>query len=263
MNKRFKFLVGSGILAGLFFLILTLPYEWQDLAIMVMCLWLVFVYWLILGLVNYKDWMLKVLLAFLPLSFFIGFVFFVILIPFTIPLGIILAVVFAAVNYIIFLVENIFLVAIGYKTVPLYRAAYTMALIVILLASFFVFNSIFSFNLGFLENGGLAFLAGLMIFGYLFWAITIELPDDGKNKSLFYIVVPALVLGEMSAVFSFWPLGIFRRSIFLVCFIYVMATLMQADIKERLFTRTWKGMTWVFIALVLGMLSVTRWGEAY
>ena len=259
MSKRVKFVLSSLLMSGLFFVILGLPYEWQHFAIGVTSLWLVFIYWLSLGLSNYKDWKLKILLAFLPMSFFVGFCLFVMLLPYSVPLSLFLSFLFLVVNYVIFLVENIFLVAVGYKTVPLYRAAYTVALIVLLISSFFLFNSIFSFNLGFWQNGLLIFVASMLIFGYLFWMITIELPDDGKNKSLSYIWVPALVLGQMALVFSFWPIGIFRRSIFLVSFIYVLSTLIQADIKDRLFKRTWKGMLWVFVALMLGIVSVSRW----
>lgn len=260
MSKRVKFVLASLLLSGLFFVILGLPYEWQHFAVGVTSLWLVFIYWLVLGLLNDGNWKLKILLAFLPMSFFVGFCLFVILLPFSVPLALFLSVVFLVANYIIFLVENIFLVAVGYRTVPLYRAAYTVALIVVLVSSFFLFNSIFSFNLGFWQNGVLVLVASMLIFGYLFWAITIELPDDGKNKSLSYIWVPALILGQMAVVFSFWPIGIFRRSIFLVSFIYVLVTLIQADIKGRLFKRAWKGMLWVFVALILGIVSVSRWG---
>lgn len=260
INKRVRFVIASLVLSILFLFILTLPYEWQHMAMGIMGLLIIFVFWLCLDLVNYRDWVLKILMAFLPLSFFVGFCLFVILLPFSVPLGIFLSVVFAIVNYTIFLVENIFLVAIGYKTVPLYRAAYTVALIILLVSSFFLFNSIFSFNLGFWQNGLLVMMAGLMLFGYLFWAVTIELADDGRNKSFFYILVPAMILGQMAMVFSFWPVGIFRRSVFLVSFIYVMSTLIQADIKERLFSKTWKGMVWVLLALILGIVSVSKWG---
>jgi len=259
MTKRLSFVLISLLLSTLFFVILGLPYEWQHFAIAVSSLWVIFVYWLALGLLNYKDWKLKILLAFLPLVFFVGYCLFVILLPFSVPLALFLSALYLVVNYVIFLVENIFLVAIGYRTVPLYRAAYVVALIVLLIASFFLFNSIFTFNLGFWQNGLAVFGASMLIFGYLFWAITIELPDDGKNKSLSYIWVPALILGQLSVAFSFWPIGIFKRSIFLVSIIYVLATLIQADIKERLFAKTWKGMLWVFVALVLGIVTVSRW----
>ncbi len=259
MSKRLSFVLISLLLSILFFVILGLPYEWQHFAIAVSSLWVIFVYWLALGLLNYKDWKLKTLLAFLPVAFFVGYCLFVILLPFSVPLALFLSALFLIVNYVIFLVENIFLVAIGYRTVPLYRAAYTVALIVLLIASFFLINSIFTINLGFWQNGLAVLGASMLIFGYLFWAITIELPDDGKNKSLSYIWVPALILGQLSAAFSFWPIGIFRRSIFLVSIIYVLATLIQADIKERLFPKVWKGMLWVFVALVLGIVSVSKW----
>ena len=196
----------------------------------------------------------------LPVCFFVGSGLFVALLPLSITGSLFLSMIFGVVCYFIFLVENVFLVAIGYKTVPLYRAAYTVSLIILLLCSFLLFNSVFSFRFNYGINMLLVFLVSILVYLYQFWAIAIELPDDGKNKSLFYILVPALILGQMSMAFSFWPLGIFRKSVFLVCFIYVLAILIQADIKDRLFKRTWKTMLWVFVALILGMVSVTRWG---
>lgn len=58
-----------------------------------------------------------------------------------------------------------FLVAIGYKTVP-YRAAYTVSLILTLLTSFFVFNSLFSFKLPFWGNMLATLVLGWLIFQY-------------------------------------------------------------------------------------------------
>ena len=149
MSKRVKFVLTSLSLSAVFLFVINLPYEWKYFAIWITNLWLVFVYWLALGILNNKNWQLKILLAFLPMAFWVGFCLFVILLPLNWPICLVLALIFAIINYVIFLVENIFLVAVGFRTVPLYRAAYTVTLIVVLLSSFFLFNSVFSFNLKF------------------------------------------------------------------------------------------------------------------
>ena len=79
-------------------------------------------------------------------------------------------------------------------------------------------------------------LLTLLLFLYQFWAIAIDLPDDGKGKGRWvYILVAVWIMGQMALIFSFWPVGIFKGSIYLVSIIYLLSGLFQADIKERLF----------------------------
>jgi len=196
----------------------------------------------------------------LPMQFFIGFGLFSALFPVSFLLKLGLSLVFGLMCYLIFLVENVFLVAIGFKTVPLYRAAYTMNLILTLLSSFFLFISLQSFNQIYWVNMIAVFVISALIFLYQFWAIAIELPDDGRTKNRWaYVFVPSLLLSEMALAFSFWPVGMFRGSIYLVVMIYVVSALYQADIRERLFKKTWLTYVWLGIAVVLGVLFLTKW----
>jgi hypothetical protein len=159
------------------------------------------------------------------------------------------------VNYAMFLVENVFLVAIGFRTPPLYRAAYTVGLILLLLTSFFLLNSLFSFKLIYWLNMLLVFIVSMVIFLYVFFSVTIELPDDGKNKNVwYYVLVPSLLMSEIALVLSFWPVGIFKGSIYLVMLVYILSSLMHAELRERLFKRTWLVFVWVGMATVLGII---------
>lgn len=261
LSKRFKFFICSVLSALGFLLLISLPYESHYFGLAAGSVLMSFLFWFGLGIVFDGAISTRLMVAILPVSLFLGWGLFVALLPLTVWLRIIISLIFGIICYVIFLVDNVFMVAIGYRTVPLYRAAYTVSLIITLLASFFLFNSIYSFRLPFWANTILIFLASLLIFNYQFWAIAIELPDDGKGKSrVVYSLIPALLVGELALVFSFWPVGIFKGSIYLVSVLYILLGLLQSDIRDRLFRRTWLTFSWIGIAIILGILSITRWG---
>lgn len=261
MEKRIKYLISSLLTALTFFLFISLPYESRYYGLLVGVVLVVFCFWFGLGVVFERKMDVRIMTALLPVGFFVGFGLFSVLLPYTFLLSVVLSIFFGAMMYVLFLVENVFMVAIGYKTVPLYRAAYTVSLIVTLLGSFFLFNSIFSFKFAFWVNGLLTFLASLVVFYYHYFAVAIELPDDGErlNRNA-YVIIPALLITELGLVFSFWPVGIFKGSIYLVAAIYVICALTQADIRDRLFRRTWMAYSWVGVAMVMAALLTTNWG---
>jgi hypothetical protein len=191
----------------------------------------------------------------MPVAFFVGFALFVILLPQNLFLTFFYCVFFGFISYLIFLVENVFLVAIGSRTPPLYRAAYTVGLILLLLVSYFLFNSLFSFKLIYWLNALLVFIISAVIFIYIYFSVTIELADDGKNQNIWhYVLVPSLLMSEMGLVLSFWPVGIFKASIYLVMVVYTLSGLLHAKLRDRLFKKTWLISSWVGVAIVLGII---------
>ena len=260
MNKRLKYFISSFFSALGFFMFVSLPYESRYFGLMVGIVWIVFCFWFGLGILFEKSLYTRVMAALLPTSFFVGFGLFGAFLTYSPVWAVVLSLVFGVVLYLMFLVENVFLVAIGFKTVPLYRAAYTVSLMMLLLASFFLFDSMFSYRLSFWMNGLWTLFIGIIIFLYQFWAISIELPDDGKNKRIRpYVIIPSVLLSEMAMAFSFWPTGIFKGSVYLVVMIYVMSGLIQADIRDRLFRRVWLMYAWIGAATVAAILMITNW----
>jgi len=260
MSKKLRYLISSVLVSAGYYFFLGLPYESRNYGLLVGMVLVVFCLWFGLGIVFEEDLGLRLMSVVLPLMFFVGFGLFTALLPFDFVGRLILTLVFGAVFYVIFLLENVFMVAIGFKTVPLYRAAYTVGLIVLLLACFFLFNSLYSFRFDYwLDTSAVMFISAL-IFAYQFWAIAIELPDDGRKKNLAaYILVPAFLMSQLALVFSFWPMGIFKRSIYLVLAVYLLSGLIEANIRGRLFRKTWLMFSWIGVAVVLGILLVTRW----
>ncbi|MFA5532596.1 MAG: hypothetical protein WDA13_03290 [Candidatus Shapirobacteria bacterium] len=129
-----------------------------------------------------------------------------------------------------------------------------------LLTTFFLFDSLFSFKFTYWINALLIFAISAMIFLYLFYSVTIELPDDGKDKNIwYYALVPAFLMSQLGMVLSFWPVGIFKGSIYLVAVIYVLSSLIQLQLRDRLFKKDWLTFVWILIAILFGIILTTSW----
>jgi len=262
MPKRLRYFASSLLGSLIFFMLISLPFEARYYGLMAGVVLLVFIYWFGLGIIFEESLFNKIVPVTLPVAFFVGFGLFMAIFPYNLLTAIPASIFFGLICYVIFSIENIFFVAIGYKTVPLYRAAYTFSLMVMLLTAFFAYDTILSFRTYFWVNAIAVFLTSMLLFLYQFWAIAIELPDDGKNKSISaYVIVPSIVMAELALIFSFWPVGIFKGSVYLVSVFYIILGLLQADIRERLFKRTWTGLLWVALAVLIGVVGMTSWGE--
>ena len=260
MSKRIRFLISSIFISLVFFVFIALSYELRYYAMAIGTIILMFTFWFGLEVKKKTPMLLKMMLVVLPISFFVGYGLFVAIIPYNIILGIILSVFFGIIIYAIFLVENVFMFAVGYKTVPLYRAAYTVGSMIMLLTAFFLFDSLYSFSLSFWLNMVFVYIISVLIFMYHFFSITIELPDDGKKMDIkSYILIPSLLMSELALVLSFWPVGIFKGSIYLTAIIYVIAGLIQSEIRGRLFKKVWLNFTWIGMAIILGIIMMTGW----
>jgi hypothetical protein len=238
----------------------SLPYESRYYGILVGVALTVFCYWFGLGLIFSTDFGLRLSPVILPLMFFGGFGMFVALLDLGWWWNLGLTVLFGLINYLIFLTENVFMVALGSKTVPLYRAAYTISLVALLLVSFFLFNTILSYRLPFWLNMVLVGVSSSIIFIYHFWSVIIELPDDGeKIERWSFVLVPAWLMAELALILSFWPVGIFKGSIYLVLAVYLLANLSWAEIRERLFKRNWLTAVWIAGAALVSLVVVAEW----
>lgn len=261
MSKRIKYFISSVIGALAYYLYLGLPVESKYYGLMLMLVIVVFCFWFGLGIIFEASFETRIMSVLLPLLWTIGFGLFSVLLPLNWLNILLITIFFGVILYIIFLAENVFLVAIGYRTVPLYRAAYTVSLILVLLISFFVFDSLFSFKLPFWGNMLGTTVLALLIFSYQYWAVAIELPDDGKEKGKWpYILVPSLLLVELAGILSFWPVGVFKGSIYLVAAIYAITGLLQAEIRDRLFRGVVLNYSYIGVAVIMAIILVTRWG---
>jgi len=260
MPKRIKYLVSSVIAAIGFYFFVSLPYSSHYYGLLVGIVLVAFCFWFGLGIIFDQSLYIRLMSVVLPIGFFVGFGLFAALLPQTFLTVFLSSLFFGGILYVMFLVENVFLVSIGYRTPPLYRAAYTVGLMMLLLTTFFLFDSLFSFKLIYWLNAIFVLMISAVIFMYIFYSVTIELPDDGKEKNLMaYVLVPAFLMSQLGLVLSFWPVGIFKGSIYLVAAVYVVSGLVQLDIRERLFKKNWTIFSWIAVAIVLGMFLTTSW----
>lgn len=255
MSKRLKYFLSSLLATIGFYFFLNLPYESHYYGLLVGVVLIVFCFWFGLGIMFDQSIYIRLMSIVMPVAFFVGFALFAILLPQNWLLISLYSLFFGIICYVMFLVENVFLVAIGFRTPPLYRSAYTVGLILLLLSSFFCFNSLFSFKFNYWLNALLVFVISMVIFLYIFFSVTIELADDGKDENVWYhVLIPSLLVSEIALVLGFWPVGIFKGSIYLVMVVYIISGLMQAELRGRLFKRTWIVFVWVGMATVLGII---------
>lgn len=260
MPKRIKYLISSVVAAIGFYFFVSLPYSSHYYGLLVGIVLVAFCFWFGLGIIFDQSLYIRLMSVVLPIGFFVGFGLFAALLPQNFWMVFLSSLFFGMILYVTFLVENVFLVSIGYRTPPLYRAAYTVGLILLLLTTFFLFDSLFSFKLIYWINFIFIFLISLAIFMYIFYSVTIELPDDGKEKNLLaYVLVPAFLMAQLGLILSFWPVGIFKGSIYLVAAVYIIAGLLQLDLRDRLFGKNTTIFSWITVAVILGMILTTNW----
>lgn len=258
MPKRLRFFISSCVAAGLFFFILSLPFDFRYFFLGISSLLVVMSCWFAQG--SWKEpWVVKLMVVIMPLLFFVSYCLFSMLLPFSIELLVVLTGVLVGIFYLFFLVNNIFLVALSFKTVPLYRAAWTVSLLLTLLTSFFAYNTLWSFRFYFWLNSLLVFFVSMLLFAYTYWVISIEAGSKEVGEISPFILVPSLICAELALVFSFWPVGIFNGSLYLVWCVFILASLKQASLRERLFKKTWLSFLWMTGAVVLAAVVTTSW----
>lgn len=260
MSKRLRYLISSLLSTVGFYFFINLPYESHYYGLLVGIVLIAVCFWFGLGITFNQNLYTRLMSVILPVGFFIGFALFMILLPHTLLTTILLSFFFGLVIYIMFLVGNVFLVSIGGRMPPLYRSAYTVGFMLLLVTSFFLFNSLFSFRFIYWINSLVVFVISTVIFLYLFYSVTIELVDDGIDKPMWhYVLVPSFLMAQLGLVLSFWPVGILKGSVYLVTIIYVMSSLIQMELRDRLFKKSWLTFVWIFIAIILGIIFTTSW----
>lgn len=259
MPKRLKYLLVSFFSVLTFALFLALPNEFRYYGLMAGSGFLVLAFWLSLGMAFEGDLGNRVMFVLLPVSFFIGYGLFTVLLPFSVIGSLVVSLVFGATVYVMLLVENVFSVAIDFKTVPLYRAAYTVGFILMLITAFFLFDSILSYRSSFWLNASMSALVAGVLSTFHGWTVVIGEKSSEPVNRVWTVVVPSIILAELSGIISFWPVGIFRGSVYLVFALYLVSSLLQADIRQRLFRPVWVGLVWTGISVLMAIVLVTNW----
>lgn len=255
MTKRQKFVISSLVLAGGFFGIQFVDFDLRYQAIAVLTiLSALLTTWSLWGGLGRNATLLTLVL---PSFFTAGVGLFWFLLPSTLLTRIPILGLYALGIYALLLTSNIYSVAAA-RTIALLRAAHAVGFLLTLLTSFLLFDTILSLRGDFWLNGG---AAGFLAFPLLlqgFWSI--ELEQKIESHVLQLAIVFSLVVGELAAILSFWPVTVPVGALALTTVVYVGLGLGQAKLQGRLFERTVKEYLLVGLIVFVTMFLTARWG---
>lgn len=109
---------------------------------------------------------------------------------------------FALSMYFLLLSQNVFNVASS-RTIPLYRAASTVAFVYTIATAILLLHILHAFSLNFIWNGVAAFAICFLLSVPVLWSVEME---GLTGKILIYSLILSLSLGEFALVLSFWPI---------------------------------------------------------
>jgi hypothetical protein len=251
MRKRQKFVL-TAFLLGLGLAVLqNFPLEVRYLLIGVLTVatWGLAVWSLREGLSNI-EW-LTVPLP--PTLFTLGVGLFFILLPGFWIYRLLVLVFFGVIQYAALLAANIYSVA-AIRTIALLRTAHTVGVVIMLLTAFLLFNTVFSFKLGFAEIGGLVCLISFGLYLPTLWSIKLEQrlsATVGWNSALL-----AIMCGFFGIMLSFWPMNISVAALFLATYMYMTAGVVQAAYADRLFKATiWEYVVWGGVVMITALVK--------
>lgn len=144
--------------------------------------------------------------------------------------------------------SNIFNVGVE-KNLGLYRAAFSVNFLYQAIVSFLFFNLIFALKSGFLFNGLISGVIGLVLGLNLFWTIRLKRHLESEVRN--YAFLTGLVLMELGVLASFLPLQTPVYALFLTGGYYSLAGLIYNYIDEKLFRETIREYLVVFGFVIL------------
>lgn len=158
--------------------------------------------------------------------------------------------------YAILLSENIFNVAAN-RSIQLLRAAQSVGFLITLVVLFLFINIILSFHLPLWENFLATVCISVLLYIQFFWSVTLE--EKLSKKILLYSICCGIGVGELSLVFSFWPVKTTIEALFMTSIFYTFAGIVQEYLLERLFRGVVRAYLWIAVVVFLLMLSTTHW----
>jgi hypothetical protein len=172
--------------------------------------------------------------------------------------NILFSLLFAFLFYVVCLVQNLFVVCLEFKAIPLYRAALAVNFILVLLGGFFLLNFIFSLKFSPWSNGFLVAIVSFPLFYQLFWASSIAEGVDEANL-LGLSLLSSWTIAQVALAISFWPTGVSLASLYLVSLIYTLGGIIQAYIRGRLFKKTLWEYIWIGFGTFFALFFSTSW----
>lgn len=177
------------------------------------------------GLNKLKAAVLLILPTFFTLAFS-GYYFLII----PLWLRIIISLLFGITFYCLLLSQNIFNVS-SIRTIPLYRVSSTVAFVLTIFTATLLFNDLLSFQLLFIWNGIVVFLLSFPLVLQTLWTVEME---GVSLQILVYALLISLVMGEIGAVLSFWPIYKPLASVILGVHLLVILNIVYDSLRDKL-----------------------------
>lgn len=255
IDKRQRFVIATALILALNLVLTLFPFSKTIFFLPIVAV-IVYAatYFALLEDIKRIEW---VVLFILPIYFVLSFLLFYYLLPTRwltrIPYLIVLSVVF----YAILLSENIFNVGVE-KTLPLYRAAYSITNFITLLVLFFVFTVLFSFRLHFLLN---AFFGGLVAWPVFFHGVWMASPKAVLEERIYkFATIVSVLLSSAILLLNFMPIKTSIYAIYIVAVSYVLIGVTQETIQDTAFKESIREYLVVFAAMTVLLLLSAQWG---
>lgn len=259
MNKRIRFFLASLASATALFFSIGLEFDLLLKTLLFLVVSIISSWWAS-GLSLRKIKLASFAYLVLPFLFSLGYQQLAVVLGTGLIVNLILVVAYMFVMYTFFLIFNIFTITQKQRTPALYRSAQTVSLFLSLFTAFLINNFIWSLRLYFFENFVLFFAAGYLVFTYHIWAIWVEGGEEiSKFDWLAYSMIPSLILAELSVVLSFWPVGVFLASLYIVIAKYLQTQIISTGIVQKNANKIYETISWVTIAAVLAAIFSTSW----
>lgn len=152
------------------------------------------------------------------------------------------------------LASNIFNVKME-KSLQLYRAAFSVNFFFQTIIIFLLFNNLWSFHFDFVINGVITGLIVFLLSLQLYWSVKMPLVLDKEIVS--YALLSALVLAQLTVIFSFVAIRGTILALFLAASYYSLGGLIYSYLDQRLFKETIREylFVWFFVFFIV-LLSI-------
>lgn len=179
------------------------------------------------------------------------------LLPQNIFLKLVIIILFWIGVYAVLLTQNIYSIASNFKTIQLIRAAQAVGFFITLVTAFLAYNTIFSFKSYSWINSLLVLVVSFPLIFSSLWSILLEEVLSGRLISYSFIL--SMLMAQVAAFITFWPLSITTISLFLVSFLYVILGIVQSYFSGKLFKNTLREFLQVGIAIFIITYFLSQW----
>ncbi len=203
--------------------------------------------------VSHIEW---VVLFIPPIYFCIFFLLFYYLLPVRWLTRIPFMVILSVALYAIFLSENIFNVGVE-KSLPLYRAAYSVSNFIMLLAFLFLFTVLYSLRQHYLVN---MFFGGLLAWPLFFHAIWTASPKSVLEERVYkFSTISTILLSFAILILNFIPIKTSIYALYTVAVAYMLTGVTQEIVQNTAFREHIRAYIIMVGAMTILILLTAQW----